>query len=138
MDSYIIQVHYLEKEALWASFCVAMHLQELSAADVLLSVQVLGYTVPVITRVLVPRNDAPCSSVCILGKCGSRNGDFTSFGGEKPGCLIIGVLGSFRPGCSIEGNGQIRENRVKLVCDHDQINRISRNIPSVFDDKGIG
>lgn len=54
MDSYIIQVHYLEKEALWASFCVAMHLQELSAADVLLSVQVLGYTVPVITRVLVP------------------------------------------------------------------------------------
>ena len=49
------------------------------------------------------RNDAPCSSVCILGKCGSRNGDFTSFGGEKPGCLIIGVLGSFRPGCSIEG-----------------------------------
>ena len=84
------------------------------------------------------RNDAPCSSVCILGKCGSRNGDFTSFGGEKPGCLIVGVLGSFRPGCSIEGNGQIRENRVKLVCDHDQINRGSRNIPSVFDDKGIG
>ena len=37
-----------------AVFCVAMHLQELSAADVLLSVQVLGYTVPVITRVLVP------------------------------------------------------------------------------------
>ena len=66
------------------------------------------------------RNDAPCSSVCILGKCGSRNGDFTSVGGEKPGCLIVGVLGSFRPGCSIEGNGQIRENRVKLVCDHDQ------------------
>ena len=84
------------------------------------------------------RNDAPCSSVCILGKCGSRNGDFTSFGGEKPGCLIIGVLGSFRPGCSIEGNGQIRENRVKLVCDHDQINRVSWNIPSVFDDKGLG
>ena len=53
------------------------------------------------------RNDAPCSSVCILGKCGSRNGDFTSIGGEKPGCLIVGVLGSLRPGCSIEGNGQI-------------------------------
>ena len=31
-----------------------MHLQELVTADVLLSVQVLGYTVPVITRVLVP------------------------------------------------------------------------------------
>ncbi len=143
MDSYIIQVHYLEKEGFGPPLRCHASVQELSAADVsAVLCRFWVYTVPVIVlQGAGARNDAPCSSVSHSVNVAAGTGDFSHqlLVVKKPGCLIIG--GTWVPSAQavpLKRKRADQRESLKLVCDHDQINRISRNISLGFRLTGIG
>ena len=96
----------------------------------------LAYRVPVTVRVLEP--GAVVQTPVVLRIRGGGNRHLSGHGGETAGGRVIGVIRPGSPCGSVEGDGEILQNRVEHVGDDRRIRFFRGFIAVVLDQERIG